>query len=289
MNVPINVMNDRNPSLYQRPPPITDMIQLSKTSRCVIYARCSTIHQEFSIDSQIDFCKKWLERKGLQVARIYRDQGRTGTTDKGRKGLKALKTDLKAPWRDWDLVVAFRIDRYFRNARLFIEHEYHFLDHGVYLMSAQEEMLNRTDSMTSVFRYFTAHQAEAEAYKIGENVQRGKLSVARGAEHGKWMGGVAPIAFDVVDGVLMINAKERIIIEKRDKEYMQDAVDTAKPKRKREDCVEYILKLLAESGNRMPTKSLEEKASDEGYSVTLVRRAKDQLKAEVELSIKVQS
>jgi len=183
----------------------SDMIDLSTTKRCVIYARCSTVFQEESIESQITFNQAFAKQKGITVVGIFQDEGKTGRKD-DRDGLKALMAELQNPNRDWDLVLVYRIDRFFRNARLFMEYQYRMRDESVYLLSAQESMLNNIFPMTDTFRFFVAQQAELESHRIGENVARGKITAA---QKGRWQGGQPPLGYDVIDGALIINPKEK--------------------------------------------------------------------------------
>lgn len=48
----------------------------------------------------------------------------------------------------------------------------------------------------------------------------------------------------------------------------------------REDCKDYILRLLDENGGRFPAKELEENAIKAGYKVHTLRRSKEELKEE---------
>lgn len=65
---------------------------------------------------------------------------------------------------------------------------------------------------------------------------------------------------------------------KRDREYMQEAVVAASAP-KREDCKQFLLKLLDENGGRMKSKEMEERAKECGYSQKTIRNAKDELKS----------
>ena len=171
------------------------MIDLSTTKRCVIYARYSTLMQKDSIESQISFCEAFAQNQGLSVVGYFRDDGKTGRNAE-REGLKALMEELENPQREWDLVLVYRLDRFFRNARLFMEYQYRMRDFSVYLLSAQESMLNNVFPMTESFRFFVAQQAELESHRIGENVARGKLTSAK---NGSWQGGTAAYGYYIVD------------------------------------------------------------------------------------------
>lgn len=64
---------------------------------------------------------------------------------------------------------------------------------------------------------------------------------------------------------------------KRDREYTQEAaVSTSAPKK--DDCKEWVLHELDEAGGAIPSKDLESRATEAGYSLRTLRRAKDELK-----------
>lgn len=64
---------------------------------------------------------------------------------------------------------------------------------------------------------------------------------------------------------------------KRDREFMQEAV-TQRSAPQREECKAFLLEKLAEHGNSMASKELEDLAKAAGYSRATIRRAKDELK-----------
>lgn len=70
---------------------------------------------------------------------------------------------------------------------------------------------------------------------------------------------------------------------KRDREFQSDRENAASPST-REDCKQWILTQLEQNGNRMPTARLDQEAKDEGYSNATLRRAKDSLKSDNEIS-----
>ena len=78
---------------------------------------------------------------------------------------------------------------------------------------------------------------------------------------------------------LHIRKKELGTTWKRDREYQQEAqINASSPKR--EDCKSWIIKYLSEHGGSCPSKELEDKAKEYGYSFRTLRRAKDELKGE---------
>ena len=72
---------------------------------------------------------------------------------------------------------------------------------------------------------------------------------------------------------------------KRDREFQQEAaVNVSAPKR--QDCKDYILNELEAAGGTMPVKNLEALVQQAGYSISTLRRAKDDLKKDAEIRYK---
>ena len=66
---------------------------------------------------------------------------------------------------------------------------------------------------------------------------------------------------------------------KRDREFMQEAAENISAP-KREACKAWIINELRAEGGALPTKELETRAKQAGYSLSTVKRAKDELKAD---------
>jgi DNA invertase Pin-like site-specific DNA recombinase len=76
--------------------------------RASLYVRVSTDHQ--SVENQIRELRQVAERRGWQVAEVYRDAGISGAKGRDqRPGVDALLKD--ASRRKFDVVMAWAIDR----------------------------------------------------------------------------------------------------------------------------------------------------------------------------------
>jgi DNA invertase Pin-like site-specific DNA recombinase len=63
-----------------------------------IYVRVSTLQQKeegISIDAQIERGKQYAQQKNLEIRGVFRDEGKSGGTIKGRDGLRAAIDSLK--------------------------------------------------------------------------------------------------------------------------------------------------------------------------------------------------
>ena len=84
------------------------------TQRAAIYARYSTEHQsDKSIEDQVALCRRFAEREGLAVGRLYSDRARTSATLHGRRGLADLLDDARRGL--FDAIVVESLDRISRD------------------------------------------------------------------------------------------------------------------------------------------------------------------------------
>ncbi len=83
--------------------------------KAIIYARVSTEEQEekgYSLDAQVDACRKYCEMKGWEIIKIYREVGSAwDSMEKREKFMKAVElVELGVA----DVIVAWKLDRILR-------------------------------------------------------------------------------------------------------------------------------------------------------------------------------
>jgi len=148
---------------------------MSKAMKCAaLYVRVSTDHQ--SVENQIRELRQVAERRGWQVAEVYRDAGISGA--KGREqrpGLDALLKD--ASRRRFDVVMAWAIDRLGRSLIDLLGTIQHLEAVGVDLYLDQQSIDTTTPAGRLLFR-MTGAFAEFERSMIRQRVRAG-LSVIK--------------------------------------------------------------------------------------------------------------
>ncbi|MCL4743772.1 MAG: recombinase family protein, partial [Burkholderiaceae bacterium] len=83
-------------------------------NRAAIYARFSTdLQNERSVEDQIDLCRAYAGREGLQVVAKYQDKAKSGASVLGRDGLYNLLQDAQA--KKFDVIVVEALDRLSRD------------------------------------------------------------------------------------------------------------------------------------------------------------------------------
>lgn len=103
-------------------PAIERQPQIAKTKRAAIYIRCSSDEAKregYSPETQEERLKEFVKINGWQLDKehIYKDIGHSGGTDKRPDFQRFLKD---ARNKELDIVIVYRLDRFFRNLRLLL-------------------------------------------------------------------------------------------------------------------------------------------------------------------------
>lgn len=157
-----------------------------------IYARVSTEEQRErqSIETQLDFAKRYCELHGLSVYRTYADNGVSGTVplEKRPEGGQI--------WREsrlgkFDQLLVYRLDRFGRDTRLIWNAVADLEKLGVRVRSMTEEFDTSNPSgrlMLTMLSGFAAHERDVIR-------ERSVAGTNRVAEAGAWLGGVVPYGY----------------------------------------------------------------------------------------------
>jgi site-specific DNA recombinase len=174
--------------------------------RCAVYTRKSSeegLEMEFnSLDAQREACEAYVASQRaegwLLVPDRYDDGGFSGGTLE-RPALKRLRADIEAG--KVDVVVVYKIDRLSRSLMDFSRLVELFDQHRVTFVSVTQSF-NTTTSMGRLTLNVLLSFAQFEREVIGERI-RDKVAASR--KKGMWMGGWAPLGYEVRDRKLVVN------------------------------------------------------------------------------------
>jgi DNA invertase Pin-like site-specific DNA recombinase len=177
--------------------------------RCAVYTRKSTeegLDMEFnSLDAQREACEAYIASQKAEgwmlVPDRYDDGGFSGGTLE-RPALRRLMADIEA--RRVDVVVVYKIDRLSRSLMDFTRLVEVFDRNAVTFVSVTQSF-NTTTSMGRLTLNILLSFAQFERELTGERI-RDKFAASR--KKGMWMGGWAPLGYDIRDRKLVINATE---------------------------------------------------------------------------------
>ncbi|MBF0453903.1 MAG: recombinase family protein [Magnetococcales bacterium] len=190
--------------------------------RCAIYTRKSTndgLEMEFnSLDSQVDSCTSYIASQKAEGWLVVQDQYDDGGFSGGsleRPALKRLMADIEAG--RIDCVVVYKIDRLTRSLMDFSKLVEIFDRCNVTFVSVTQHF-NTTSSMgrltLNILLSFSQFERELAAERI-----RDKIATSR--RRGIWMGGYAPLGYDVRNRKLILNEQEADLIRHIFKRFTQ--------------------------------------------------------------------
>src|SRR5690606_6183036 len=183
--------------------------------RCAVYTRKSSeegLEQEFnSLHAQREACEAYVASQRaegwLLVPDRYDDGGFSGGT-LDRPALRRLLADIEAG--RVDVVVVYKIDRLSRSLMDFAKLVEVFDRNSVTFVSVTQSF-NTTTSMGRLTLNILLSFAQFEREVIGERI-RDKFAASR--RKGMWMGGWAPLGYDIRDRKLVVNETEAALVRR---------------------------------------------------------------------------
>ena len=171
--------------------------------RAAAYARYSTDKQtKNSIEYQLAEIGKYCKEHEITVIATYTDEAETGT-NMDRPGFQAM---VKAAGRgEFEAVVVYDITRGSRDVGDWFSFRKAMLMLGVQVIAATQNLGDITNSNDFLVELLSVGMGQRE---VLENRQKSIKGVAVKAKEGKFLGGVPPLGYDVVDGAYVVTPIE---------------------------------------------------------------------------------
>lgn len=157
-----------------------------------IYVRVSTEDQaeRGTIESQIEYAEKYCDLNKIKIAKIYKDDGITGTLPlQDRPAGSELLNDAKN--NVFDTLLVYKLDRLGRVTRVILNAIYDLEQYNVKLKSMTEPF-DTGDASGRFLLTMLAGVADLERSNI---LERMWLGANRSAKEGKWLGGIVPYGY----------------------------------------------------------------------------------------------
>ena len=193
-----------------------------KLQRCAIYTRKSSeegLEQDFnSLHAQREACEAFIRSQAGEGWRLiktaYDDGGFSGGTME-RPALQRLLADIRQ--RLVDTVVVYKVDRLTRSLADFAKMVERFDAYGVSFVAVTQQF-NTTTSMGRLTLNVLLSFAQFEREVTGERI-RDKIAASK--RKGMWMGGLAPLGYDVCERRLVVNPTEAEIVRRIFRRYLE--------------------------------------------------------------------
>lgn len=179
--------------------------------RAYAYLRVSTFQQVDgqSLTGQEEEIKQYCAAYGIELVRVYSDEGKSGKNIVGRPQFQKMLQDVEEK-QEVDCVIVWKLSRFGRNACDSLNSLTALEKHGVSLIALKEN-LDTGNHMGKLVFTLLAALAEMERENIREQTTNGKKYTALA---GGWNGGMAPYGYTIEDGVLAVNEEEAAVVRK---------------------------------------------------------------------------
>jgi len=159
--------------------------------RCAQYLRMSREHQKYSPANQSAAIAKYAQENGFEVVRTYQDDGRSGLTLQGRKGLQRLLGDVLSGRSDFTHVLVLDVSRWgrFQDPDQGAHYEFLCREAGVAIHYCEEVFSNDGTSAASIMKTLKRLMAAEFSRELGQKVWAGQ---AAGVRRGQKQGGKCP-------------------------------------------------------------------------------------------------
>jgi site-specific DNA recombinase len=159
--------------------------------RALVYCRVSTEEQAkegYSLDAQEKYCRQYTQRNGFKVARVFRDEGKSGT-NLDRPALKDLLA-IAQQEKNIDAVIVQETDRLARNTKDHLTIKALLQKAGVRLISVAQPMLDDSPEGMMVDTII----ASVNQFQSDINSRKTKKGLLEKFDSG-WWPGWAPLGY----------------------------------------------------------------------------------------------
>ena len=179
--------------------------------RAAVYIRYSSENQRdgYSIEYQMDECKKYINEQGFAFEKAYIDEAVSGKSANKRNAFFELLADVKNGL--YDVVVVYKYSRFARNLMEATLYRQQIEKHGAKLISAMERIDDSTPE-GRMMRNIIMTMDEYYSDNLSTFVQS---SMYTAAKSGKYLGGILPYGFSVNENGEFIENKAEADIVRR--------------------------------------------------------------------------
>lgn len=179
--------------------------------RAAVYIRYSSENQRdgYSVEYQLDECKKYINDHGFVFEKAYIDEAVSGKSTNNRDAFFSLLSDVKNGL--YDVVIVYKYSRFARNLMEATLYRQQIEKHGAKLISAMERIDDSTPE-GRMMRNIIMTMDEYYSDNLSTFVQS---SMYTAAKQGKYLGGSPPYGFQINEkGEFVENKAEADIVRR---------------------------------------------------------------------------
>src|SRR5215469_6170638 len=140
------------------------------------YLRMSTEHQQYSTANQSAAIALYAAAHNIGIVRSFVDEGKSGTTIKGRKALQELLRTVESGTADFDLILAYDVSRWGRFPDSDEAAHYEFLCKrtGIGVRYCAEQFENDNSPTSNLLKSLKRMMASEYSRELGAKVYAGQ-------------------------------------------------------------------------------------------------------------------
>lgn len=179
--------------------------------RAAVYIRYSSENQRdgYSVEYQLDECKKYINEHGFSFEKAYIDEAVSGKSTNNRDAFFSLLSDVKNGL--YDVVIVYKYSRFARNLMEATLYRQQIEKNGAKLISAMERIDDSTPE-GRMMRNIIMTMDEYYSDNLSTFVQS---SMYTAAKQGKYLGGTPPYGFQITENGEFIENKAEADIVRR--------------------------------------------------------------------------
>lgn len=149
--------------------------ELPSLIRAAAYVRMSTEHQQYSTSNQMDTIKEYAVRRGMEIVKIYSDEGKSGLNIQGRDSLGRMISDVEAKTTDFACILVYDVSRWgrFQDADESAYYEYICRRAGIPVKYCAEQFENDGSPVSTIVKGVKRAMAGEYSRELSSKVFQG--------------------------------------------------------------------------------------------------------------------
>lgn len=153
----------------------------NESSMAAAYVRMSTEHQQYSTDNQMDTIRDYAAKRGMQMVKIYSDEGKSGLSIHGRDSLSLMISDVTGGVANFSSILVYDVSRWgrFQDADESAHYEYICRRAGIAVHYCAEQFENDGSLGSSIIKTMKRSMAGEYSRELSAKVFQGACRLIR--------------------------------------------------------------------------------------------------------------
>jgi len=149
--------------------------------RAAAYVRMSTEHQKYSTSNQMDVIREYAKTYGMEIVKVYSDEGKSGLNIKGRDALSKMIADVENGETGYFHILAYDVSRWgrFQDADESAHYEYICKRAGICVHYCAEQFKNDGSLGATIVKNLKRTMAGEYSRELSSKVFQGACRLIR--------------------------------------------------------------------------------------------------------------